>query len=94
MPSQHCQMVTQATILNTLKNCTKLLAVENVSENNQHNVESHRVVKYPRLDDALSTWFRATEESINIFGDLVKIKAAKFFAELYPGETSPQFSNG
>ncbi|KAI1001686.1 hypothetical protein K3495_g6512 [Podosphaera aphanis] len=46
------------------------------------------------MEIALHTWFIAHQGRVNMSGELLQVKGAKFLKELYPDAPSFEFSNG
>ncbi len=84
--------ISQATVSNTLKRARDLIAADNTLSNTQ--VKRHQNVLYPLMEKALHTWFIAHQGRVNMSGELLQVKGAKFLKELYPDAPSFEFSNG
>ncbi|KAI1001993.1 hypothetical protein K3495_g6207 [Podosphaera aphanis] len=84
--------ISQAAVSNTLKRARDLIAADNTLSNTQ--VKRHQNVLYPLMEKALHTWFIAHQGRVNMSGELLQVKGAKFLKELYPDAPSFEFSNG
>lgn len=85
----------QSTVSNVLKKRDALEAMVS----SELALKRQRVVKHPELDRALANWalYAIQQSSQPVTGNLIKKKAAKFAALLYPGASEGQsinFSNG
>ncbi|GAB9471313.1 hypothetical protein Gpo141_00008530 [Globisporangium polare] len=85
----------QSTVSNVLK---KRDALQNMVSS-ELALKRQRVVKHPELDRALANWalYAIQQSSQPVTGNLIKKKAAKFAALLYPNDSAGQsinFSNG
>lgn len=50
--------------------------------------------KWPELENALFQWILSAQGRITISQDVIRTKAQEYWARIYPGEDTPQFSNG
>jgi len=78
-------------VSSTLKLSAELLAKATTS-----NLSSKRqkTVKFPIMEAALTEWFLANQEHVNLSGDLIRENVMKIIDRLYPDHPSFEFSNG
>jgi hypothetical protein len=87
----HQLKVNQATVSSTLKWSMKLLTKATTS-----NLSSkcQKTVKFLIMEAALTKWFLANREHVNLSEDLIRESAMKIIDRLYPDHPPFEFSNG
>jgi hypothetical protein len=83
--------ITQATVSNTLKRSAEILAPDTVIDAKR---QRQRKVQYPELEERLIEWVLTYQQTGQLTGDILKVKAEQIAARLYPGESTLKFSAG
>jgi len=94
--TMHGICVTQATISLTLKRSDELLAMaaDTSVPPLQLALRTRQAVQYPQMELALKRWFLEQQDKVNLNGDMLRAKAARFLQELHPDAPKMAFSQG
>jgi hypothetical protein len=94
--TMHGVCVTQATINITLKRSDELLAMAaNTSVlPPRFALRTCQAVQYPQMELAFKRWFLEQQDKVNLNGDMLRAKAARFLQELHPDAPEMAFSQG
>ncbi len=57
-------------------------------------LRTHQAVQYPQMELALKRWFLEQQDKVNLNGDMLRTKAARFLQELHPDAPEMAFSQG
>jgi hypothetical protein len=92
----HGVCITQATISLTLKRSDELLAmVADTSVSPPRlALRTRQAVQYPHMELVLKRWFLEQQDKVNLNGDMLHAKAARFLQELHPNAPEMAFSQG
>jgi len=92
----HGICVTQATISLTLKCSDELLAMaaDTSVPPPRLALRTRQVVQYLQMEFALKRWFLEQQDKVNLNGDMLHAKAARFLQELHPDAPKMAFSQG
>jgi hypothetical protein len=92
----HGVCVTQATINLTLKRSDELLVMAADTSVPPPRLALHtcQAVQYPHMEIAFKRWFLEQQDKVNLNGDMLRAKAARFLQELHPDALEMAFSQG
>jgi hypothetical protein len=92
----HGVCVTQATISLTLKRSDELLAmaVDTSVPPLRLALCTRQTVQYPQMELELKRWFLEQQDKVNLNGDMLCAKVARFLQELHPDAPEMAFSQG
>jgi hypothetical protein len=88
--------VTQASISLTLKRSDELLvmAANTSVPPSRLALRTRKAVQYPQMELVLKRWFLEQQDKVNLNGDMLHAKAARFLQELHPDALEMAFSQG
>jgi len=96
MWTTHGVCVTQATINLTMKRSDELMAmaVDTSVSPPRLALRTRQAVQYPQMEFAFKRWFLEQHDKVNLNGDMLRVKVARFLQELHPDAPEMAFSQG